>query len=516
MRQFNNCSLNLTRHIAELIYALTTQGNTMNKLLSFFVMSLVLCVAPPVLANPVKQSAQPNIILIFSDDAGYEDFGFQGSSVMKTPYLDSLAENGVRFTEGYVTDPTCGPSRAGLMTGRYQQKFGYQEINVVGYMSPNSKFLGDDMGLPLDQRTIADYLKERGYATAAYGKWHLGNADRFHPMKRGFDEFYGFRGGDRSFFAYGPKNRLPHHDKRMERGFGKFEEPAEYLTDMLGDEASDFIERNKKNPFFIYLAFNAPHTPMEATEEDLAQFPELKGKRKIYAAMTLAMDRATGKVLDTLKKHGLYENTIVVFTNDNGGPTDKNASVNWPLAGTKSNHLEGGLRVPFVISWPAKLPQGVDYSRPVSTMDLLPSFYAAAGGDASGLKNVDGQVIWPYVTGKMSGDPHESLFWKKDVRAAMRQGDWKLIRFADRPAELYNIADDFSEQTNLADKYPDRVRDMFKQIFAWELTHERPLWTLSQKFEEYDVSRMDRYRVPSKEAQEWKWTPTKTKSSKSQ
>ncbi|TDF34479.1 sulfatase [Alteromonadaceae bacterium M269] len=472
--------------------------------------------AKPLLANPTKQGKLPNIILIFSDDAGYEDFGFQGSNVMRTPNIDSLAQEGVRFTEGYVTDPTCGPSRAGLMTGRYQQKFGYQEINVPGYMSPNSKYLGDDMGLPTDQRTIADYMKERGYATAAYGKWHLGNAERYHPMKRGFDEFYGFRGGDRSFFSYGAENRLPHHDKRMERGIGKFEEPKGYLTDELGAEASDFIARNVDNPFFIYLAFNAPHTPMEATEEDLAQFPQLKGNRKIYAAMTLAMDRATGKVLDTLKKHGLEENTIVVFTNDNGGPTDKNASVNWPLAGTKSNHLEGGLRVPFVIKWPAKLPQGVDYNRAVSTMDLLPSFFAAAGGDASKLENVDGKVIWPYVSGKVTAEPHKSLFWKKDVRAAMRQGDWKLIRFADRPAELYNIKEDKAEQNNLADKYPERVRTMFKEIFAWELTHERPLWTLSQKFEEYDISRMDRYRVPSKEAQEWKWVPVKAKSAESQ
>ncbi|TYK66264.1 sulfatase-like hydrolase/transferase [Colwellia echini] len=484
----------------------------MNKLLSYCIVLVTVFAAPPLLASLGEQEKQPNIILIFSDDAGYDDFGFQGSTVLKTPNIDSLASSGVRFTQGYVTDPTCGPSRAGLMTGRYQQKFGYQEINVPGYMSPNSKYLGDDMGLPTDQRTIADYMKERGYATAAYGKWHLGNADRFHPTKRGFDEFYGFRGGDRSYFSYGPNNKLPHNDKRMERGFGKFEEPKEYLTDQLGTEASDFITRHKDNPFFIYLAFNAPHTPMEATEKDLAQFPQLTGKRKIYAAMSLAMDRAIGNVLDTVKKQGLEDNTIVVFTNDNGGPTDKNASVNWPLAGTKSNHLEGGLRVPYVIKWPSKLSQGVEYNKMVSTMDLLPSFFAAAGGDTSKLESVDGEVLWPYLTGEVTGEPHKALFWKKDVRAAIRQGDWKLIRFADRPAELYNIKEDEGEQNNLANKYPERVRSMFKEIFAWELTHERPLWTLSQKFEDYDISRMDKYRVPSKEAQEWKWVPQTTKS----
>ena len=459
-------------------------------------------------AHPTKRGDQPNIILIFSDDAGYEDFGFQGSEVMKTPNLDALANRGVRLTQGYVTDPTCGPSRAGLLTGRYQQKFGYQEINVPGYMSPNSKFLGDDMGLPLDQKTMADHLQARGYKTAAYGKWHLGNADRFHPKFRGFDEFYGFRGGDRSFFGYSKGNPAPHHDKRMERGFGNFEEPAGYVTDVLGDEASNFIERNKDQPFFIYLAFNAPHTPMEATEADLAQFPELTGKRKIVAAMTLAMDRATGKVLNTLNQNGLEENTLVVFTNDNGGPTDKNASVNWPLAGTKSNQLEGGLRVPFVVTWPAKLPKGATYDRPVSTMDLLPTFFAAAGGDPATLANVDGVNLLPFIRGTVGDEPHQYLFWKKDVRAAMRQGDWKLIRFADRPAELYNIANDIGEQNNVANAYPERVRAMFKILYGWELTHERPLWTLAQRFEEYDTDRMDHYRVPSRTpGEEWNWVP---------
>ena len=458
-------------------------------------------------AEAALHAERPNIILIFSDDAGYEDFGFQGSETIRTPHLDALAARGIRFTQGYVTDPTCGPSRAGLLTGRYQQRFGYQEINVPGYMSPNSRYLEDDMGLPLDQVTMADYLQTQGYRTAIYGKWHLGNAERFHPLNRGFDEFYGFRGGDRSFFGYNDENPVPHHDKRMERGLGNFEEPTRYLTDQLGDEAVDFIERHQDEPFFIYLSFNAPHTPMEATEEDLAQFPELTGRRQTYAAMQLAMDRATGNVMAALERHELDENTIVVFTNDNGGPTDKNASSNWPLAGTKSNHLEGGIRVPFLISWPEGLPQGVDYDRPVSTMDLLPTFFAAAGGNADNLENVDGVNLWPFLYGESEGDPHEALFWKKDVRAAMRQGDWKLIRFADRPAELYNIVEDPTEQNNLAAEHPERVAEMFRSIHEWELTQQRPLWTLLPQFEEYDTDRMDRYRRPNRDAanQIWNW-----------
>ncbi|WP_299556483.1 sulfatase [Seonamhaeicola sp.] len=444
-----------------------------------------------------KTQAQdkPNIIFLFSDDAGYADFGFHGSKVMKTPNLDKLSDQGVRFTQGYVTDATCGPSRAGLMTGKYQQRFGYQEINVPGYMSENSKFLGDDMGLPLDQVTIADYLKALGYTNAMYGKWHLGNADRFHPLNRGFDEFYGFRGGGRSYFPYKYFKGI-HHDNKMERNFGNFEEPNGYATDVFADEAVSFIERNKDKPFFIYLAFNAVHTPMEATEEDLKKFPSLKGKRKEVAAMTWALDRACGKVMDKLKELGLDDNTIVVFSNDNGGPTDKNASLNLPLSGTKSNHLEGGFRVPYLIKWPRKFKAGTVYNYPVSTFDLLPTFHAAAGGDMADLKDIDGVNLIPFITGDNKARPHEDLFWKKDVRAVYRHNDWKLIRFADRPAELYDLSKDLTEQNDLASKHPERLKSMFKKLFEWELTLERPLWTLKQQFEKYDTDRMDWFRNP--------------------
>ncbi len=436
---------------------------------------------------------QPNIVFLFSDDAGYADFGFQGSKEMITPNLDKLAKSGITFTQGYVTDATCGPSRAGLMTGKYQQRFGYEEINVPGYMSENSKFLGDDMGLPLDQVTIADYLKKLGYTSAMYGKWHLGDADRYHPLNRGFDEFYGFRGGARSYFGY-EESSTAHKDTRMERGFGVYEEPKGYVTDVLADEAAGFIEKNKENPFFIYLAFNAVHTPMEATQEDLDKFPKLKGKRKELAAMTLALDRACGRVLNKLKELGLDKNTIVVFSNDNGGPTDKNASVNLPLSGTKSNHLEGGIRVPYLMSWPYQIKKKQKYDFPVSTMDLLPTFYAAAGGDVKDLKEVDGVNLLPYVKGDNLERPHQTMFWKKEVRLAYRNGDWKLIRFADRPAELYNLAEDLTEENNLATEHPDKVRKMFKEMFVWESTLERPLWMLKRNFENYDIERMDTYR----------------------
>lgn len=458
------------------------------------------CAQTPQAEEQSSQLDRPNIVLLFADDAGYADFGFQGSNVIKTPHLDALAAQGTVFSQGYVTDATCGPSRAGLITGRYQQNFGYQEINVPGYMSPSSKYLGDDMGLPLDEETIADKLKSLGYKSAVFGKWHLGDADRYHPLNRGFDEFYGFRGGLRSYFPY--KNEPPHKDHKLERNMGIYEEHEGYLTDALGNEAADFIERNKDEPFFVFLSFNAVHTPMDAAKKDLALYPDLEGKRQQVAAMTTALDRATGTVMNKLKELNLDENTIVVFTNDNGGPTDKNASNNYPLAGSKSNHLEGGIRVPYLISWPAQIKAGTRYDYPVSTLDFLPTFYSAAGGKVADLENTDGVDILPFVTGKNKDRPHPTLFWKKDVRAAVRHGDWKLIRMPDRPAELYNLKDDIAEQNNLADEHPELVKELFKKIYEWELGQERPLWTLKQQFEEYDISRMDQYRQPPKSADE--------------
>ena len=447
-----------------------------------------------------SQPQQPNIVLIFADDAGYADFGFHGSNVMRTPNLDQLARTGTVFSQAYVAHPTCGPSRAGLMTGRYPQRFGYEENNVPGYMSPNSAVLGDDMGLPLDQVTMADHLKSVGYTTAVFGKWHLGNADRFHPLHRGFDEFVGFRGGARSYFPF-TDGEADRPENRLEYGFGQFREHEGYLTDVLADEAVMFMERNTDKPFFLFLSFTAVHAPMEATEADLAEFPELEGIQKTLAAMTLAMDRASGKVLDALDQLGIADNTIVVFTNDNGGPSDHNGSNNYPLAGAKSTHLEGGVRVPFLMRWPGKLNGVSEYDLPISTLDLLPTFYAAGGGEKAALEGLDGVDLLPYLEGSVEGRPHETLYWKRDVRATIRDGDWKLLRFPDRPAELYNLTEDIGEQENLAAQYPDVVRDLYKRIFAWELGIERPHWLLQRKYEKSDIALMDRYRIPSREGE---------------
>ena len=441
-----------------------------------------------------QQSGEnPNIILLFADDAGYHDFGFQGSHSFKTPNLDKLASEGVILSQFYVTAAVCGPSRAGMLTGMYQQRFGFEENNVPGYMSPSGPD-DEDMGLPVHLQTMGDYLKNTGYRTAILGKWHMGGRPEFHPLNRGFDEFYGFRDGARSYYAMSPKEAEKYPMKRLERDFEHFEEHEGYLTDVLADEASEFIARNRNTPFFLFLSFNAVHTPMQAEPEDLKLFPQLSGDRKTLAAMTWAMDRACGKVLKTLKTYGLEENTIVVFTNDNGGPTDASSANNFPLSGTKASHLEGGIRVPCVIKWPGVIEGGTTYTNMVSTLDFLPTFLNAAGVNTDTIPGLDGVDLRPYFS-NVNEQPHDQLFWKKENRGAVRMGDWKLIRFPDRPAELYLISDDQSEQVNLAFKYPERVKEMYKALFDWELTLERPLWQLKRYYEGKAMERMDAYRT---------------------
>ncbi|MEO1450760.1 MAG: sulfatase-like hydrolase/transferase [Bacteroidota bacterium] len=438
---------------------------------------------------------QPNIILLFADDAGYHDFGFQGSRTFPTPNLDRLAAEGVICKQAYTTAAVCGPSRAGLLTGMYQQRFGFEENNVPGYMSTSSRQMGDEMGLPLHLKTIADHLHPLGYSSIVLGKWHMGNADKYHPLARGFDAFYGFRGGARSFFPLSQKAAFDRPEDRMERGFGQFAEPDQYLTDALAVEACRFMEANQQRPFFMYVSFNAVHSPLQATEADLAQIQGLTGKRKTLAAMTLAMDRACGMILDKLKALGLDDNTLVVFANDNGGPTGTMTS-NYPLSGCKSNHLEGGIRVPCVVRYPGVVEAGSSYDQPISMLDMLPTFVNAGGGNAATIEGLDGVDLIPYLTGQNKSIPHETLFWKKENRGVVRQGDWKMLRYPDRPAELYNLAKDIGEKNNLAYTYPDKVREMFTLLWEWEGALERPLFQLKRLYEVNAMKRMDAHRDP--------------------
>lgn len=442
-----------------------------------------------------EAAQKPNIVLLFADDAGYGDFGFHDSHHFKTPNLDALAKSGVRLSNFYVTGETCGPSRAGMLSGIYQQRFGYEEINVPGIMSDSSKLLADDMGLPTHLKTMGDYLQPLGYRTAVFGKWHMGVADRYHPLKRGFDEFYGFRGGARSFFAY-PNPKSTAHANLMERDFEKYQEHKGYLTNVLADETCAFIDRNQDQPFFAYVSFNAVHTPMQADPRDKDAFAQLQGDRRTGAQMTLSLDRACGRIIDKLKELELDQNTLVVFTNDNGGPMDKNGSSNYPFSGVKGTQLEGGVRVPGIVSWPAKLQAESVYKKPLSTLDLIPTFVAAGGGDSASIEGLDGVDMLPYLLGTNQQRPHQTLHWKMETRAAIRDGDWKMLRFPDRPAELFNLADDPGEQNDLAGDHPDRVKTLYRSMFAWELELERPMFMLRRAEEGWSARRTDQFRKP--------------------
>lgn len=448
-----------------------------------------------VLSLQTNAAPKPNIVLLFADDAGYGDFGFHGSHHFKTPHLDRLAQSGVRLSQFYVSGATCGPSRAGLVTSMYQQRFGYEENNVPGIMHENGKLLGDDMGLPLHLRTMGDHLQALGYRTAVFGKWHLGNADRFHPLKRGFDEFYGFRGGARSFFPHAHPERAK-KENLMERDFEGYKEHRGYLTHVLADEACAFMERNRNRPFFAYVSFNAVHAPMHIAPQDKGEFPQLKGARRQAAQMMLALDRACGQIIGKLKELGLADNTLIVFTNDNGGPMDRNGSSNYPFSGVKATQLEGGIRVPGLVAWPGSLPAGTVYDQPLSTLDLLPTFVKAGGGDPGAIAGLDGIDMLPYLRGDNRQAPHQTLYWKMENRGAIRNGDWKLLRFADRPAELYLLTDDPGEENNLAADHPDRVKSLYKKLFTWELTLARPLFMLNRDAEAWSARRYDEYRTP--------------------
>lgn len=436
---------------------------------------LIVAVAVPLVMmdSVLAQAKRPNILIIVGDDMGYADVGFHGCKDIPTPHLDALAKSGVRFTNGYVTGPYCSPTRAGLLTGRYQQRFGH-EFNPGG---------GPDAGLPLSEMTFANHLKTAGYATGLVGKWHLGGADKFHPQRRGFDEFFGFLGGAHSYF---PEKR---GGRTILRGTESTEE-TEYLTDAFGREAVAFIERHKVKPFFLYLAFNAVHTPMHATDERLKRFASIADEqRRTYAAMMAAMDENIGRVLDKLRTEKLEENTLIAFISDNGGPTMKgvtiNGSINTPLRGSKRTTLEGGIRVPFVLSWKGTLPAGKAEASPVIQLDLLPTALAAAGIDVKPDAKLDGVNLLPLLTGKTAVKPHETLLWRFGRQMAIRHGDWKLVRYdtaadGQKPGltafKLYNLAEDIGEAHDLAEKMPDKVKELETLWKKWDADLAKPLW----------------------------------------
>jgi arylsulfatase A-like enzyme len=415
--------------------------------------------------------AKPNFVVIVADDMGYGDIGIHGCKDIPTPHIDSIARDGVRCTHGYVSAPQCSPTRAGLLTGRYQQRFGHEHNKAYA-----------DSAMPLTERTMADTLKAAGYTTGLVGKWHLGTADKHHPMSRGFQEFFGFVGGANPFLPRPNGGTVP----RILRGREDANE-KEYLTDAFRREAAAFIDRHRGEPFFLYLAFNAPHMPLEATPKYLKRFEAIPDEgRRTYAAMVSAMDDAIGAVLGKLKSAGLEESTLVFFISDNGGPERQNHSRNAPLAGVKGEVYEGGIRTPFLVRWKGRLPGGKVYDRPVIQLDIYPTALAAAGVPVPAGAKFDGVNLLPHLTGEKAGDPHDVLYWRftfppnrpASPRWAIRQGEWKLLNDVDprkpgepntaRTLKLVNLASDPQESTDLSARHPEKAKALEAAWKKWD------------------------------------------------
>ena len=407
---------------------------------------------------------RPNIIVIISDDMGYADIGCHGCKDIPTPNIDSIARKGVRFTNGYVSASKCSPSRAGIMTGRYQQRFGH-EFNLG---APPQGVLGN-VGLPLTEVTIANVLASAGYVTGAVGKWHLGTSPCFNPLKRGFDEFFGFPHGGHSYM----NPQLDTFNPIMQGN--TLVDEKEYLTDAFTREAISFIKRHHDKPFFLWLAYNAPHTPLEVAKRYQNSFEHItKPERHAYAGMLAAMDDGIGKVLATLRELGLEEDTLLFFLNDNGGAKTFGAR-NKPLRAGKGSFFEGGIRVPFMVKWPRRLSGPRTYNHPVISLDILPTVAAVAGAKLPQDRKIDGVNLSPYLTDKKKSPPHETLFWRFANQYAVRQGNWKLVNTSSH-AELFDLATDISETRNLAAEQPNVVKKLTKAHEAWNTQMIDPLW----------------------------------------
>jgi len=417
------------------------------------------------------RNPNPNLVIILTDDQGYWDVGFNGCTDIPTPHIDRIAKEGVRFTNGYVTYPVCSPSRAGLITGRYQGRFGYHRNPTLNPFDPMA-------GLPLEEENIAEILKKVGYHSGVIGKWHLGTHPKFRPNVRGFHEFYGFVAGGHRYF---PEDLIYPDIESVDRAGGWYNtkllrnetriETDEYLTDELSNEAVDFIERNRTKPFFLYLSYNAPHTPMQATEKYLSRFEHIEDPlRKTYAAMVSAVDDGVGRVLDTLDKYELGENTLVFFLSDNGGARN-NGSINTPLRDVKGSVYEGGMRVPFAFRWTGKVPAGIDYDYPISSMDILATMVKLTGVEIAPERPLDGVDLMPFLNGKDDGRPHESLFWLKwDAQeGAARVGDQKRVLLVrESISALYQLSEDIGETKDTADVYIDDAERIDKAFESWK------------------------------------------------
>lgn len=456
-----------------------------------------------------KQQGRPNIVLIIADDLGKYELSGYGAEHIETPHIDAIGENGIRFKDAYVTAPICAPSRAAILTGKYQQRYGFETqpmefypTNKLEYTAgKNAKRIGDwkvstppsypspwqveRQGIPPSETNMAEILQASGYATGIIGKWHLGHGEEHLPNNRGFDYQYGFYG---AFSLYTPKQSTPgyvHHiqddfsavhqwemkrnDNAAIRENNKVVVENDYLTFALKDRAKSYIADHKDSNFFLYLSFSAPHVPFQAPQAYYDQFAHVKDENKrVYLAMIKALDDSVGEVMAELEKQGVLENTIVYFISDNGSATYTGAANNGPLKGGKITLFEGGVNVPFMMQWKGHLPEGEVYNYPVSAMDIFATSLSACGVTLPNSHQVDGVDLLPFITGEKTDEPHEKLYWRADHIRAIRYKKWKLILSTrDNWLHLYNLENDLSEEIDLSDLNPEERRQLLRFFEEW-------------------------------------------------
>jgi arylsulfatase A-like enzyme len=421
---------------------------------------------------PKKSSKKPNIVVFYADDLGYADVGYHGNTEVPTPNIDYIANNGAQFSTGYVTAPVCAPSRIGLITGRYQQRFG-----AGGNPGPYRETVDTKIGVPDDVKTFGHRMQEQGYKTAFIGKHHSGMEPRNNPLNLGFDYFYGFDNGAALYFK----------SKKILEGHKPVDVKSEYLTDAFGDKAVQFIDKHQEEPFFVYLAFNAVHGPMQAQEKLLKKYSHVKdpGRQKLLA-MLESLDTNIGKVLEKLRTRDLEDNTLIFFISDNGGDeTGSNFSYNYPLRDKKGSFYEGGIRVPFCVKWKDHIKPGTKIDFPVITLDVLPTLIAATNNEIDPAWKLDGINLLPYLNGSGEEPPERFLYWQMGFGWAIRDNTWKLVRpwggnngwgSQERTPELYTIANDIKESNNLTKTNPKQTATLQKQWDTWKSQMKEEKW----------------------------------------
>ncbi len=488
-------------------------------------------------ANFLKQtiakadSNQPNIILLLADDLGYHDISLNGSQFLQTKHIDAMAKEGVYCSKAYVSSPVCSPSRAGMMTGRYQQRFGFQNQLQPRYLANRLEYFGfkafvnsypwdikwmnpvpnkqdiKEQGLPPTEITLAELLKKQGYATGMIGKWHLGSAPYSVPHKRGFDYHYGFYASHSLFAPEGTEGVVDlHNEKDWTDSYiwegqrngnhavvrnGEVIEETAYLTNRFTEEAVQFIEQNKDNPFFLYVPFSSPHTPLQAPEEYYNKFAHIKDPvKRIYNAMIASLDDAIGVINNKVKELGLAENTLIIFLSDNGGAAYTHATDNKPLKGGKVTTFEGGLRVPFFMQWDKKLKADYQYDNVISSLDVFTTICAVANVELPKDRVYDGVNLLPYIQGEIEGKPHQELYWKAGVTRTVLKDNYKLI-FTENGTQqmLYNLEEDPYEKNDLAPQFPKQVAALKQAHFEWSKDFPKADWPAVVRFAYNDGKR---------------------------